>query len=90
MMLEIGVGRVALSAPCGCSMTCPQCGVESSLDAMCETPVGGPLPRGQFQCPVCHYAFQRREVEPGTTWRSGNAVCYVPGRLGLVPCERRL
>jgi hypothetical protein len=54
---------------------------------MTERPVYGLLPPGQFQCPACGYAFQRREVEPGSTFNYCGLVQYVPGRLALVPCE---
>lgn len=73
------------------SLTCWHCGAEAPLDDFCRTPVGGDLPRGQFQCPKCGNAAQRREVERGETIKGRNgATMYIPGRLALVPCEARL
>lgn len=73
-----------------CTVTCPHCGRDSSLDDMTRTPIGGDLPVGQYQCPHCSFAFQRREASPGQVWRAGKHRMYVPGRLALVPCEARL
>ena len=86
---------------CWMNITCPKCAMESSLEAMTERPVSGILPPGQFQCPICGYAFQRRETTPGH-FRQRHQYEYVndapvrilrtlepeyiPGKLGLIPC----
>jgi transposase-like protein len=72
---------------CWMTINCPRCGSESTLEAMTERPVSGPLPMGQFQCPICNYAFQRREVEPGSVYEINGQRLYIPGKIGLVPCE---
>jgi hypothetical protein len=76
------------------TITCPQCQCEATLDEMTIRPVSGLLPPGQFQCPHCNQAFQRREIQKGT-WNRGSGRdagldYYVPGKIGLVPCQGRL
>lgn len=68
---------------CWMNISCPNCGQESTLDDMTRRPVTGWLPPGQFQCPVCGHAFQRREVAPGKIMNGH----YFPGNIGIVPCE---
>jgi len=44
----------------GFKIRCGNCGVESDLDDFTRTPINGELPRNRYQCPNCHYAFERR------------------------------
>jgi len=41
------------------TITCGHCGKTSGFDRWTVRPVSGPLPKGQFQCPECGYAFVR-------------------------------
>lgn len=72
------------------TITCGECGQEAAIDAWTRTPVSGELPRGQYQCPRCGYAFQRREVTPGQVYRLRGELCRIPGKIRLVPCDSRL
>lgn len=69
------------------NITCPRCGVESSIEDMTHRPVSGWLPPGQFQCPACNHAFQRREIEKGSSFEYQGATEYIHGKIGLVPCS---
>lgn len=72
---------------CWMTITCPKCAKESSLDDMTYRPLTGWLPPGQFQCPHCNHAFQRKEVTAGHTFIHRGEVDYIPGNIGLVPCD---
>lgn len=67
---------------CWMTITCPKCSKESSLDDMTYRPLTGWLPPGQFQCPHCNHAFQRKEVTSGKIMNDH----YFPGEIALVPC----
>lgn len=69
------------------NVTCGRCGCEDSIEAWTERPVTGRLPQGQFQCPRCGFAFKRKEVEPGSWFEWQGQRQYIPGKIGLVPCE---
>lgn len=69
------------------NISCPRCAEVSDLDAMTHRPVSGWLPPGQFQCPKCNHAFQRREIEPGHTFEWNGQREYIQGKVGLVPCN---
>jgi len=66
-----------------------KCGHVADLDSFCRTPIGGDLPNGQFQCPFCRYAWKRQESDYRVL-RSGDSVCFVPGKVELVPVDGRL
>jgi hypothetical protein len=68
------------------TISCPKCGGVHDVEAWTRRPVTGDLPPGQFQCPGCGFAFQRREVEPGRKFTAGGRTVYIPGKLALVPC----
>jgi hypothetical protein len=68
------------------TLTCGTCGHKGEFDDFCKTPVGGDLPRGVYQCPVCNRAV-RVTAGPGTRFPSG---LYVPGPITLVPVDARL
>lgn len=68
-------------------ITCGKCGGVDSIENWTERPVSGPLPKGQFQCPACGLAFQRREVTPGKLLDNGRDRLYLPGKIALVPCQ---
>lgn len=73
------------------TVTCPNCAQASTLDAFTTRHITGQLPPGQYQCPLCNYAFQRREVTKGEVWTARNGErLYIPGKLALVPCAARL
>jgi len=72
---------------CFMNIGCPKCGKTSTLESFTERPISGYLPPGQFQCPLCGYAFQRREVEPGKIIVSAGVIISLPGKIELVPCE---
>jgi len=99
---EADRGR-ALLAECGAAarkwkvadpylyITCGRCKKMAPAEVWTAREISGPLPPGQFQCPECGYAFQRREVAPGRTITFGSGETeYLPGRIGLVPCAGRL
>lgn len=75
---------------CWMTITCPKCSAESSLDDMTRRPISGFLPPGQFQCPLCSYAFQRRMVSPGHSFMYQGEPDYMRGEIGLVPCQATL
>ena len=66
-----------------------KCGHVDELDKFCRTTIGGDLPPGQFQCPACNYAWQRRESEHRII-RAGSECMIVPGKIQLVQTEARL
>ena len=65
------------------NMQCGKCGHEADIDEWVKTPIAGKLPRNRYQCPKCHFAFERRQ-EPGERYPDG---FYMPGPVSLVPCE---
>lgn len=69
-----------------CNVTCAKCGRTSSLETFTERPISGTLPAGQFQCPHCGYAFERRHGQP-TVYPSG---FVMPGPVSLAPIGARL
>lgn len=42
------------------NITCGKCGHVADFEEWTSRPVAGELPKGQYQCPACKYAFQRR------------------------------
>jgi transposase-like protein len=69
------------------AITCGQCGEANALEAWTQRPVSGALPVGQFQCPACGYAFQRRETTPGQVWDNGRERFYIPGTIKETACQ---
>ena len=74
--------------PSGVGFTCGKCGHFDDLDRFASTPILGDLPPGQFQCPACRYAFQRRGAGQIRTFTDHQGhVCYAtPERIELRPC----
>jgi|GEM_PF-2424285 len=70
------------------NVTC-QCGHTAGLDEFCRTPVFGELPAGQFQCPACGISWQRKESEHRIL-RAGSEATIIPGKVEIIPIERRL
>lgn len=56
------------------SITC-RCGHTADFDEFTRTPISGNLPRGQYQCPACHYAWRMSPQDTGTYYESG---LYIP------------
>lgn len=54
------------------NISCPKCGQTNSLESWTERTITGPLPIGQYQCPNCQHAFQRRSTGPATMWTAPN------------------
>jgi hypothetical protein len=65
------------------------CGHTDKFDAFCHTTLSGCLPPGQFQCPGCGDAWQRKESEYRII-RAGSEAMIIPGRVDIVSIERRL
>jgi hypothetical protein len=68
------------------TITCGECGQAADLDKWTETAIAGQLPRNTYQCPTCHFAFERVQT-PGERYPNG---FYMPGPVKLVPVEARL
>jgi ssDNA-binding Zn-finger/Zn-ribbon topoisomerase 1 len=70
------------------NVTC-KCGHVADLDEFCRTPVFGELPKGEYQCPACGYAFKRvfSEVK---TFKAGGEWHAIPGKCELVQVAGRL
>ena len=60
------------------TITCGACLSASDALAWCETPISGELPRGEYQCPKCGYAFRREPSD--NIWKP----------ITLVPISTRL
>jgi DNA-directed RNA polymerase subunit RPC12/RpoP len=45
-----------------CTITCAKCGQAAPFYQWRETTISGPLPDGEYQCPHCGVAFERRHV----------------------------
>jgi hypothetical protein len=71
------------------TLSCGKCGNVDDLDNFCKTAVSGDLPNGQFQCPACGYAWKRQQSEYRVL-RAGDSVCFIPGKVELVPVDARL
>jgi len=46
------------------TITCGKCGHTSDIDRWTRTAVSGELRGNVYQCPACHYAFERRPRSP--------------------------
>lgn len=69
-------------------ITC-KCGHSADMDLFCRTLISGELPAGQFQCPKCGLAWQRKESEHRII-RAGSEAMIIPGRVDVVLIDRRL
>lgn len=78
---------MSMVADSGMTLTCGKCGHEADIDLWTTAEISGRLPVGQFQCPSCRFAFRRCETTPGQTFRAGGSSMYIPGKIGLVPCQ---
>jgi hypothetical protein len=61
-----------------CSITC-KCGHEADYEEFQSTPIGGVLPRDEYQCPKCRRRW-RYDQAPGKRYESG---FYIPGKRKL-------
>lgn len=69
-------------------ITC-KCGHTADIDKFCRTLISGELPAGQFQCPGCGSAWQRKESGHRII-RAGSEAMIIPGWVDVVSIERRL
>ena len=65
-----------------CQITCGSCGATHDFEEFCRTPISGPLPRGQYQCPSCLVAWRMNSIGDGKWYPSG---LYVPPDQKAVP-----
>ena len=72
------------------TITCGNCGAVEDIDKWTVTALGVELPRGQYQCPRCRYAFQRRATGWQTIEDGRGAVLYVEKEIKLVQVEALL
>lgn len=49
------------------TITC-SCGHNAPVDEFAATPIGGPLPRGSYQCPRCYRAWKIGTIRPLSRW----------------------
>jgi hypothetical protein len=59
---------------------------EAALESFCVTALGGDLPRNEFQCPKCRFAFRKVFGRPEVL-RNG---FVMPGPVSLVSVGARL
>lgn len=69
------------------TITCGSCGFCGDFETFINTPIGGALPRGQFQCPTCNHAWRLQGKGNGTQHRSG---LYIPPTIELVTVPTQL
>lgn len=69
-------------------ITC-KCGHTAPFDEFTRTLISGDLPPGQFQCPACSTAWQRKESDYSLIW-AGTESLAIPGKVNILPIERRL
>jgi hypothetical protein len=69
------------------SITCGKCGGSADWEAFTSTPVMGELPLGQYQCPLCRYAWRMIPEGTGKRYASG---FYIPPKLRAQAVEARL
>lgn len=70
-------------------LTCGHCGHQDELDCFCRTPIGGELPKGQYQCPACNIAWRRVQSDYRMI-QAGKERLFIPGKIQLVPCDGSL
>lgn len=66
-------------------ITC-KCGHTDEFDNFCKTAFSGELPRGQYQCPCCSYAWKRVESD-FKVLTAGSESMLIPTKLEIVPIE---
>lgn len=66
-----------------------KCGHTAPFDDFCRTLIAGALPAGQYQCPACGFAWQRKESEHRLIW-AGDESLVIPGKMEIVTIESRL
>lgn len=66
---------------------CGMCGQTSDFDLFCVSPLGLPLPKRTYQCPVCHSAFELKPVGKAMIYESG---LQVPAPVAIVPIQGSL
>jgi hypothetical protein len=69
-------------------ITC-KCGHTAPFNDFCRSPVYGDLPAGQYQCPGCGFAWQRKESEHRLIW-AGDESLVIPGKMEILTIESRL
>jgi hypothetical protein len=69
------------------NITC-RCGHTNDYTAFCSTDMFGDLPYGQYQCPGCGVAWQRKESGHRII-SSGSAATIVPGKVELQIIDSR-
>lgn len=69
-------------------ITC-KCGHTAPFDEFTRTLINGDLPPGQFQCPGCGFAWQRKESEYSLIW-AGDESLVIPGKMEILTIESRL
>jgi hypothetical protein len=62
------------------TLSCGFCGDIFSLDAFCEAPVYGTLPKNIYQCPGCRRAIERK-MDPPKVLSSG---FVMPGKIRII------
>ena len=69
------------------TLSCGKCGHVADIEEFCHTPIMGDLPAGQYQCPACTYAFQRRAAGTLHTWTAPNGERLAfRDKIVLAPC----
>ena len=66
---------------------CGMCGHTSDFDLFCVSPLGLPLPKFHYQCPVCNHAWQLVRAAPATVNQHGH---ILPPKLAVVACQGNL
>ena len=69
-------------------ITC-KCGHTDEFDRFCQTTMFGALPPGQFQCPACSTAWQRKEGDYRVI-TAGDQSMFIAGRVEILTVEARL
>jgi hypothetical protein len=66
---------------------CGMCGHTSDFDLFCVSPLGLPLPRFHYQCPVCNHAWQLVRTAAATVNQHGQ---ILPPKLAIKPNQMSL
>jgi len=64
------------------TIECGLCGHEAPVNDWCNT-VFGPLPRGDYQCPGCGYAFKRMRQPKAKPWEKLIKCIPIPSQLAV-------
>lgn len=62
-------------------ITCGMCLQTSDFDLFCVSPLGLPLPKHHYQCPVCNEAFALKAVTKPIVFESG---MVIPSKIEIV------